>query len=1110
MIDKVFLILAELMTNLIIQNMKKKAIIILIIAIIAGPFVSGQKKKETSKEPEKKESAISSSTFSGLSFRSIGPAWASGRISDFAVNPGNHSEIYVGVSAGNIWKTNNNGITWKPIFDNYGAYAIGCLAMDPGNPFVIWAGTGENNHQRQLGYGDGIYKSEDGGASWKNMGLKESRQIGMIAIDPRNSDVVYVAAEGSIWGPGGDRGLFKTTDGGKTWNKVLNISENTGVNNIIMDPRNPDVLYATSEQRRRHVYTKIGGGPESAVYKSKDAGATWEKIMKGLPSGHIGGMGIAISPVNPDVLYLIVEAAGDASGFFRSVNRGASWEKMSSHSSSGQYYNEIVCDPADVDKVYSMETVSQVTTDGGKTWTAVGNNQRHVDDHAMWIDPTDTKHFYIGGDGGIYETFDGGANYIFKSNLPITQFYRVNVDNALPFYNVYGGTQDNNSMGGPSRSIRRSGVVNDDWYVTMGGDGFWVAIDPDDENIVYTEYQYGNAYRYDKRSEETVSIKPIPPKGEKTYRWYWDAPLIISPHQKERIYMAANKVFRSDDRGDSWTTISDDITRNEDRNQFKVMGKYWSTDAVAKDVSTSLWGLVVSLAESKVKKDLLYAGTDDGVIAVTEDGGKNWTRITSFPGVPEYTYVSDVLPDRFNENVVYASFNNMLQDDFKPYILKSTDKGKTWTMITNKLPANGSIHTIEQDPVNPNLLFAGSEFGFFISVDGGSEWIEFKSGLPTSAVRDIVIQERETDLVICTFGRGFYILDDYSPLRNFKKEITEKDGHIFPVKEGKMYVEGDGFDNQGSMYFKAPNPPYGATFTYYVKEVPKTAKALRQEKEKDLFEKGERIPQPTYEELQAEEKEIKPYLIFTITDESNNIVRQIYKSASKGMGRVTWNYTYSTFSPVTGTSFDPLSAGRNGIMAMPGNYKVSMAMFAKGEIKELAGPEPFACKPLDLATFPSTDNKAKLEWLKEASSYARTIYGTLSYNNEILNRANAVLQAMQVTPGATAAMKKEALELIREIESINFRFRGPVAKASSEEIPPVDVPLADRLGEIAITSYSLSGNISKIAREQLEILKDEFPPVHARVIEAGSRLQKLEGMLDQIGAPWTPGRVPKL
>lgn len=1091
--------------------MKKGLSILLLISILfCSNQVLAQKKKETSKEPEKKEGVLSSSTFSGLSFRSIGPAWASGRISDFAVNPDNHSEIYAGVSAGNIWKTTNNGTMWAPVFDNYGAYAIGCLKMDPSNPYVVWAGTGENNHQRQLGYGDGVYKTEDGGETWKNMGLKESRHIGMIAIDPRNTDVVYVAAEGSLWGPGGERGLYKTTDGGKTWNRILEISENTGVNNVVIDPRNPDVLYATSEQRRRHVYTRIGGGPESAVYKSKDAGKTWDKIMKGLPSDNIGGMGLAVSPVNHDILYLIMEAQSDTGGFFRSVNRGASWEKMSSYHSTGQYYNEIFCDPVNVDKVYSVDTRTQITIDGGRTWSTLGNNQRHVDDHAMWIDPDDTQHIYIGGDGGIYETYDGGKNYIYKSNLPITQFYRVNVDNALPFYNVYGGTQDNNSMGGPSRNTNRDGVVNDDWFVTMGGDGFWVAIDPVDENIVFTEYQYGNAFLYDKRSGETVSIKPIPPKGEKTYRWYWDAPLIISPHQRERIYMAANKVFRSDDRGHSWEVISDDITRNEDRNQFKVMGKYWSADAIAKDVSTSLWGLIVSLAESKVKKDLLYAGTDDGVIAVTEDGGKNWRRITSFPGVPEYTFVSDLLPDKFNENVVYASFNNMLQDDFKPYILKSNDKGRTWSMITNKLPANGTIHTIDQDPVNPDLLFAGSEFSFFLTVDGGKEWIEFKSGFPTSAVRDIAIQERETDLVITTFGRGFYILDDYSPIRNFKREILDKEGYIFSVKEAKMFVETSGFSNQGSTYFKAPNPPYGATITYFIKEVPKTDKVIRQEKEKELFEKGEKIPQPDYLTLQAEEKEIKPYLIFTITNDNDNIVNKVYKSASKGINRVNWNFSWVGFSSVSTGKFDPLSQGRNGIQAMPGTYKVSLSMFAKGETRELAEPVPFVCKPLDINTFPAADPEAKQAWLKEASEYARTVYGTISYTNELVSKINSVKQALHQTPGVPSELMKEADRINRELEDIMFKFRGPEAKASSEEIPPTDVPLSDRLGEIAITSYSLSGNISRIAKDQLDILKAVFPPILGRVTKAGEDLQKLDGQLDEFKAPWSTGRVPRL
>jgi photosystem II stability/assembly factor-like uncharacterized protein len=782
--------------------------------------VAMAKKKKDAEE--RGDTIITSNLVSGLKFRGIGPAWASGRIADFAVNPDNPKEYYVGVASGNVWKTTNNGTTWEPIFDNYGAYSIGDVEMDPNNHNTIWVGTGENNHQRALGYGNGIYKSMDGGKSFKNMGLKESRQIGGIVIDPRNSDVVFVAAEGSAWGPGGDRGLFKTTDGGETWTKVLEISENTGVNNVKMDPSNPDIMYATSEQRRRTHFTKIGGGPESAVYKSTDGGENWRKIMKGLPGVHIGGMGIDVSPVNPNVVYLIMEAAEGKGGFFRSTDKGESWQKMSDYHSSGQYYNEIYCDPKNVDKVFSVETRTVYTEDAGKTWDRISTSTRHVDDHALWIDPADTDHFIIGGDGGIYETWDAGSTFDFKENLPVTQFYRVHVDNEKPFYNVYGGTQDNNTMGGPSQTINRDGVTNDEWYVTLGGDGFWIATDPKDPNIVYTEYQYGNVYRYDKKSEEAINIKPRERKDELTYKWNWNTPLFVSPHSHTRLYMAANKVFRSDDRGNTWEVISDDLTAQVDRNSFPVMGKYWPAEAVAKDVSTSQWGTIVSLAESPVKEGLIYAGTDDGVISVTEDGGENWTQVKEFPGVPEYTYVSDLWADRFDENVVYATFNNLKRDDFTPYVLKSTDKGQSWEPISGNLPENGTAHTIIQDHVRPELLFAGTEFGAFFTIDNGENWGQLKSGVPTIAVYDIAIQEREDDLVLATFGRGFYILDNYSPLRELSHELTEKKAHIFDIEDALMYVQSSGKDNQGDTYYKAPNPEFGATFTYYLKEVPKT------------------------------------------------------------------------------------------------------------------------------------------------------------------------------------------------------------------------------------------------------------------------------------------------
>jgi photosystem II stability/assembly factor-like uncharacterized protein len=1084
-----------------------KKLILLVLTVFLVTSATFAKKKEKEKKA-KGDTIITSNLVSGLKWRGIGPAWASGRIADFAVNPKNPSEYYVGVASGGVWKTKNNGTTWKPIFDSYGAYSIGIVELDPNNPNVVWVGTGENNHQRALGYGNGVYKSLDGGKSFKNMGLKESRQIGGIVIDPRNSDIVFVAAEGSVWGPGKERGLYKTTNGGKTWNKVLEISENTGINNVAIDPSNPDIMYATSEQRRRTSFTKIGGGPETSVYKSTDGGENWRKINKGLPGVDKGGMGIAVSPVDPNVVYLIVEAADNKSGFFKSTNKGESWNKMSSYHASGQYYNEIVCDPVNADKVYSTETYSKFTIDGGKTWKNIGNNKRHVDDHALWIDPTDTRHFIIGCDGGIYESWDGGANFDFKENLPITQFYRVAVDNAEPFYNVYGGTQDNNSMGGPSQTTSRSGIINDDWYVTLGGDGFWAAIDPENPDIVYTEYQYGNVSRYDKKSGERIYIKPRERKDELTYKWNWNAPMLISSHKASRLYMAANKVFKSDDRGNTWQVISNDLTAQIDRNSFPVMGKYWPANAVRKDVSTSLWGTIVALDESKLKAGLLYAGTDDGIISVTENDGDNWTQIKSFPGVPEYTTVSDICTDRFDENVVYAAFDNLKRDDFKPYIFKSSDKGKTWTSIAGNLPENGTVYTIAQDFVRPELLFAGTEFGIFFTIDNGKNWVKLKSGLPTIPVRDIAIQERENDLVIATFGRGFYILDNYSPLRELSHELVDKDAHIFKIEDALMYIQTSGKGNQGSTYYTAPNPKFGATFTYYVKEIPKTKKQLRKEKEKKLFKEGKPIPQPSWRELELEGKEEKSHLIFTIYDTSNNIVKQIKTAASKGLKRIYWDLHYQMPTSVN-LKYNPTSNSGGGILVMPEKYKVDLKLWHEGELTNLVDPVEFICKKLNNTTLPAKDYNENIEFAKKVSKLAIAMVGTRKMIGEISTKVESIKQAIYSTPGASQELMNKARKLSIELDELRFKMDGSPAKASGEEIPPAQVPLNDRLGIMTYTHWGSTSGITGTEKESCKILKEEFPPVlNALKRIVNTDIPALEAELNKIGAPWTPGRLP--
>ncbi len=781
-----------------------------------------------------------------------------------------------------------------------------------------------------------------------------------------------------------------------------------------------------------------------------------------------------------------------------------------SHASSGQYYNEIYCDPKNVDKVYSTETRSRVTLDGGKTWQLVGNNARHVDDHALWIDPDFTDHFLIGGDGGVYETFDGGKNFDFKENLPITQFYRVFADNSEPFYYVYGGTQDNNSVGGPSATISRDGIVNSDWFVTNGGDGFWSAVDPVVPNIVYAEAQYGNMVRYDKVSGEAVDIRPEPQKGELTFRWNWDTPLLISPHNHMRLYVAANKVFRSDDRGNSWKEISGDLTTGTDRNTWPVMGKYWSTDAVAKDKSTSLWGTIVSLTESPVKENLLYAGTDDGLIQVSEDA-KTWRKISDFPDVPKYTYVSDILPSKFDANVVFATFSNLKRDDFTPYVLKSTDKGKSWKSISNNLPKNGSVHTIQQDFKNPNLFFVGTEFGIFFSVDGGNNWVQMKSGIPTISVKDIAIQERESDLVLATFGRGFYILDNYEPLREINKELLNKDSYLFPVKDALLYVQKSGKYGQGSTYFKAPNPDYGAEFTYYIKEVPKTLKQIRHEKEKELFKEGKRIPQPDETQIRAEKEEIAPYLVFTITDASGNVVRKKTKKAGKDVQRENWDLRFESTSPVKAAKnkFNPLAKENGSTLVMPGTYKVSIAMITRDGSIPVGSSVSFNVKPLNNTALPAVNRSDVVAFQEKANKVVRTVRGTYNFLEDMIDKVADIKQAILNTPEAPETLMANADKLSGELQDIWLKFSRDADHPSAEETPPSPVTFNERLGTLAYTHWRSTSDITQKEKDAFNILSEEFPPVLNQIKKLYNvDLKNLQAELEKYNAPWTPGRIP--
>ena len=1082
----------------------KNAVLFTVI-VLAGVSSFAQKKEDA-----KTTSPINSGLVSGLKFRNIGPAMASGRIGDIAVNPENPSEYYLAVASGGVWKTTNHGNTYEPVFDNEGSYSIGCITIDPNNTSTIWVGTGENNNQRSVAYGDGVYRSDDGGASWTNMGLKNSEHISKIIVDPRNSDVVYVAAYGPLWSAGGDRGVYKTTDGGKTWKQIHFISENSGTCDLVMDPTNPDVLYEAVHQRRRHVYTYIGGGAESGVFKTTDGGATWTQLKSGLPSSGMGRVGLAVSPVNANYVYAICEAENGQHGFYRSTNKGATFEKRSSFETSGNYYQEIICDPKDVDKVFSMDTWLHHTEDGGTTFKMTGETDKHVDNHCIWIDPNDTRHWIVGCDGGGYETCVHAAHWEFKQNLPITQFYKVALDNDYPYYNVYGGTQDNNSMGGPSRTINNAGILNSDWFITNGGDGFESQVDPTDPNIVYAQAQYGWLVRYDRQSGESVGIQPMPGKGEAAYRWNWDSPLLISNHNNKRLYFAANKLFRSDDQGNTWKVISPDLTRQLDRNQLEVMGEVQSPDVVMKNKSTTIFGNIVALDESPKNENLLYVGTDDGLIQITTDRGTTWNKKDNFPGIPAMTYVNMILASRHDENVVFATFNNHNQGDFKPYILKSKDKGNSWVSITGDLPERGTVYCIAQDHVNPDLLFAGTEFGCFFTLNGGVNWIQLKSGLPTIAIKDMAIQTRENDLVLASFGRGFYVLDDYSPLRSLTTENLDKKAMIFPVRSTLEYIETSplglgGRSSQGSGFYLAENPPFGATFTYYVKDVPKSPKSIRQEEEKQAKKDGVNIDYPTYEEFVAEDNYEDPFLLFVIRDSKGNEVSKIKKSASQGINRVTWNLRYP---PTTPLQLNKRAPGRyesadEGPLVLPGTYSVEMHMSTNGIIEKIAEPVSFEVKALENSSL-ARQSEEVLAFKQELSELRRVFRGTANQFEELRTQLEHIKVAVREYPNVDLSLSKEIVAIEDLVEKAYIMMWGDYHKSRRdvETVPGT----GDRIETVVGQSWYSTSNITTTQKDQYALAKEEYAEIRKLVDEIDTRVKALLAELDAAGVPYTPAR----
>jgi photosystem II stability/assembly factor-like uncharacterized protein len=1086
------------------------AIILAAVATLDGQQGTRERDKPAAGGQQESPKLLTSEVLSGLSFRNIGPAIMSGRISDIVIHPKERQVWYVAVGSGGVWKTQNAGTTWTPIFDEESSYSIGCLALDPGNPEVVWVGTGENVSGRHVGYGDGVYKSLNGGRTWTNMGLKGSEHIARILVDPRNTSVVYAAAEGPLWSAGGERGLFKSVDGGKTWAIALEISKDTGVASAEFDPSNPDILYAAAYQRRRTVAAFMGGGPESAIYKSEDAGKTWRKLTVGLPKGEMGKIGLAVSPIDPRVVYATIEAAADERGFYRSADRGESWEKRHNTIAGGtgpHYYQEIFADPNVFDRVWQMAPSMTVTDDGGRTWRRVNDDHKHPDHHALAFAPGDRDYLLSGTDGGIYESRDGGRTWRFFDNLPLTQFYKLALDNDAPFYNVHGGAQDNGSQHGPSRTLNAHGIGNADWLITYGADGYATAIDPKDPDTIYLEWQEGNLLRYDRKSHETVYISPRPGPDDPPLRFNWDSPVVISPHSHTRLYYASQFLWRSDDRGDSWTRISPDLTRNVFRLEQPIMGRTWSADALWDHGAMSMFSTITTISESRLVEGLIYAGTDDGLIQVTEDGGKTW-RKAGLGGVPDGVFVNEIAASKHDRDTVFAAVDNHKTGDYKPYLLRSDDRGRTWRNIAGDLPARAIVWSLAQDHVKKDLIFAGTEFGIYATLDGGARWLELGGKVPTIPFRDIEIQERENDLVGASFGRGFFVLDDYTPLRALGGQAPAAEAVLFPVKKALRYVQKRPIDSSGKGmmgddFFTAPNPPFGAVFTYYLKEPLRTGAEARRQDEKAREKAGKPVTFPGWDALRAEDAEEKPAIVLTIRDETGQVVRRITGPGGKGVQRAAWDLRYPPVEPteIEERRRESWESPPVGPFVVPGRFTVTLERRAGGVLARLGEPQAFEVEALALATLAEKDRTALLAFQKQAGELQRALMGASAAAQEALANIGHMKKALLDAPAADPKLWEQARALeLRLREALRTLRRDSTVRRRSEASAP---GLLDRVN----AQLDATGPITATARRDYEIAATGFERLlrDLRVL-VDQDLRKLGEALEAAGAPWTPGR----
>ena len=1042
--------------------------------------------------------------YDGLKFRHLGPALMSGRISDIAIHPNNENIWYVASGSGGAWKTENSGTTWKPIFDNEKSYSIGCITLDPQNSDIVWIGSGENVGGRHVAYGDGIYKSVNGGKNWQNMGLKKSEHISKIIVHPTNQNTIWVASQGPLWSKGGERGIFKSTDGGKSWIQKLGDDEWIGATDLIIDPRDPKILYAATWQRHRTVAGYMGGGPGSNIYKSMDGGDTWKKIDKGLPKSNMGKIGLAISPQNPDVLYAAIELNRRSGGVFKSSNRGESWSKMSDAVSGGtgpHYYQELYASPHNFDEIYLADNYMQVSFDGGKTFSRMNESEKHVDNHAVAFKKDDPNYILVGCDGGLYESFDKTKNWKFIDNLPLTQFYKIAVDNAYPFYYVYGGTQDNNTQGAPSRTDNIHGIRNSDWFILLGGDGHQPATDPNDPNIVYVQWQRGNLNRHDRITGENINIKPQPKIGEKIDRFNWDSPILVSSHNSKTLYFASQRLWKSEDRGDSWTAISKDLTNNIERIQTPFFGSKQKWDNAWDLYAMSNYSTITSISESPKNSELIYIGTDDGIIQVTEDGGKNWrkTDFSKIIDLPNTSFVNDIKADLYDENIVYAVFDNHKYGDFKPYVFKSINKGKTWKKISSNLPDNTILWRIVQDHVDNQLMFLGSEFGVYFTNNQGQTWNKLKNGMPNISVRDLAIQKRENDLVVGTFGRGIYVLDDYSSLREFKKENVSEEIVLFTPKNAFWYTEKRILGSrrkaaQGDNFYLADNPPYGVNFTYYQANKYKSKKEIRLNQEKELEKNKKEVSTPTWNLLESEKNELTPSVWAFIYSQDGNIVKKVKAINKSGFNRISWDLTSESKNIITKDNFENSSRGN---LIAPDEYSAQMFKQIEGKYIAVSNKVKFNVVPLKQGALKGSPYNVVVSHWNEVSELRSKIYHLSKQIKDLKNKSLIALKAYQRAELVDEKINMKILSLREKILELELNVNGSSIKSKVGE--QNDYPrMRDYIW--AASSYSTYGP-TKQHKESLQNAHTLYNKFNKEYESLNQQIIPINNSLNKINAP---------